>query len=136
MYRHVCFLAAVTVVFVFSTPSSGQRDRVVPSLPKRVPLPAEVIVPPGRLTPDLDNKNLRVSRVRIPQKSVVANFASRNGLIVAITDVEILVRTAEGSERRIRLAAGQTYWIDVATASVVNLGPECEFVYVEPKDKS
>ena len=129
MYRHVCLLAAVTAAFVFSTPSSGQRDRVVR-------LPPEIIVPPGRLTPELDNMNLRVSRVRIPPKSVLVNFASRNGLIVAVTDVEILVRTAERSERRIRLAAGQTYWIDVATASTVNLGPECEFVYVEPKDKS
>ncbi len=134
MYRHVCLLAAVAVVFVFSTPSSGQRDRVVPSPP--VKLPPEIVVPPGRLTLDLDNKNVRVSRVRIPQKSVLAGFASRNGLIVAVTDVEMLVRTTEGSERRIRLAAGQTYWIDVATASAVNLGPECEFVYVEAKDKS
>jgi hypothetical protein len=132
MSRHVYFLTAVMVVFVFSTPSSGQRDRVIlPPPPKRV-LPPEVIVSPGQLTPELDNTELRASRVRIPAKSVLSNFTSRNGLLVAVTDIEILVRTLKGSDRNIRLTAGQTHWIDVATTAAVNLGSGlCEFVYVE-----
>ncbi len=59
MSRHVYFLAAVMIVFVFSTPSTGQRDRNSSPRPKLGQV-AEVIISPGQLTPELDNADLRV----------------------------------------------------------------------------
>ncbi len=65
--------------------------------------------------------------------TVTPYFARRNGLVVAVTDVEILVKTTQAPDRDIRLTSGQTYWIDAATTSAVRLGAECEFVYVEAR---
>jgi hypothetical protein len=97
-------------------------------------LPPDIIIAPGKFTPEIDNAELRAMRARIPAKSVLSGSDNRRGLLVAISNVQIRLKLLGGPNLDVRISAGQTRWIDNVGASIENLGPElCEFLFIESK---
>ena len=95
----------------------------------------EVVISPGIYTHELDNPHLRASRGRIPGKSSLPKFGGGPGLLVAISDVNLRVKTASGGEIDVVIGAGKTRWLKESTASVRNLGgADCEFLFIETKN--
>jgi hypothetical protein len=93
-----------------------------------------VKIAPRLYTVEEENEKVRVLRAKLPGGVRVPMHDQRSGLLVALTDVHLRLRTPENKSRDLHVAAGETRWIWEESHSVENLGLHaCEFLFVEPK---
>ena len=112
-------LAGVAVLFI-SALASGQGKRSIVTDPI-MKLPPDMIISPGKYTPEIDNAELRAMRARIPAKSVLSGTDNRHGVLVAISRVQLRLKPLGGPNIDIHISAGQTRWIDNIGAEVTDI---------------
>jgi hypothetical protein len=97
-------------------------------------LPPDIVISPGRYASELENAEIRAVRASIPGRSVVSGVASRRGLLIAISNVHLRLKSVGGRNVDVQMNAGQTRWIEEAGSLIENLGGEpCEFLFIESK---
>lgn len=91
-------------------------------------------IAPKVYTIETENEKVRVLRAKLPGGAKVASHDHRPGLLVALTDVHLRLRTPDNKTRDLHIPAGETRWLDGETHAEENLDIRaCQFLLVEWK---
>jgi hypothetical protein len=94
-----------------------------------------VKIAPRVYTIETENEKVRVLRAKLSGGAKVPIHDHRPGLLVALTDVHLRLRTADNKTRDLHIPAGETRWLDGETHAEENLDIRaCQFLFVEWKE--
>jgi hypothetical protein len=135
MPRSICHVILAAAVFVAA--GSGQRaDRTTdfpPDIFDNRSVDAARIAP-DRCVVEIDNERMRVLRIKLPSAGRVPIHGHRSGVIIALTELNLRLKSPENTVIEVRLPAGDIRWIDSGIHADENLGAAAaEYLFIESK---
>jgi hypothetical protein len=93
-----------------------------------------VQIAPKLYVVDRENEKVRILRAKLPGEANVSLHDHRSGILVAVTDVHLRLRTPDKKSFDLHVPAGETRWLDGDNHTEQNLNNRpCEFLFIEMK---